>query len=142
MVEQTVVPHGSDSAALLHSLLRSLLRPNGIAHLRRVERHTMVHSLRNGKNIPVRRADHTRRRRDKTIETKIQETIKFIMANKTYQCENCKLRANYEKNPKSLLGRFWRWHINFCPGWKAYFTSQDAETKQALRGKYNFQKYQ
>ena len=35
---------------------------------------------------------------------------------KSYPCENCKLRANYEKNPKSLMGRFWRWHINFCPG--------------------------
>ena len=39
-------------------------------------------------------------------------------------------------------GRFWRFHINFCPGWKAYFTHQDEETKAALRQKYNFQKYQ
>ena len=27
-----------------------------------------------------------------------------------YPCENCKLRAQYDKNPKSLVGRFWRWH--------------------------------
>ncbi|MCQ2287935.1 MAG: hypothetical protein MJZ74_02450 [Muribaculaceae bacterium] len=60
------------------------------------------------------------------------------MANKTYQCENCKLRAKYDNNPKSLAGRFWRWHINFCPGWKAYFTSLDDENKEALRVKYNF----
>ena len=26
-----------------------------------------------------------------------------------YPCENCKLRAAYDKNPKSLVGRFWRW---------------------------------
>ena len=32
-----------------------------------------------------------------------------------YPCENCKLRAAYDKNPKSLIGRFWRWQINFCP---------------------------
>ena len=25
-----------------------------------------------------------------------------------YPCENCKLRAAYDKNPKSLIGRFWR----------------------------------
>ena len=54
-----------------------------------------------------------------------------------HQCENCKLRANY-----SLMGRFWRWHINFCPGWKAYFTSLPAEEQQALREKYQFKKYQ
>ena len=59
-----------------------------------------------------------------------------------YPCENCKLRAQFEKNPKSLVGRFWRWHINFCPGWKAYFTHQDEKTKAELRGQYNFHKYQ
>lgn len=37
------------------------------------------------------------------------------------KCSNCSLRAKYEKNPKSFMGKFWRWHINFCPGWKAYF---------------------
>ena len=47
----------------------------------------------------------------------------------------------YDKNPKSLMGRFWRWHINFCPGWKNYFTHQDDETKATLRQKYNFKKY-
>jgi hypothetical protein len=62
-----------------------------------------------------------------------------IMAN--YPCENCKFRAHYDKNPKSLLGRFWRWHINFCPGWKAYFTHQDEVTQAEIRGKYDFHKY-
>ena len=57
------------------------------------------------------------------------------------KCENCKLRVNYEKNPKSFLGRFWRWHINFCPGWKGYFTSLSDEQKAELRAKYNFKKY-
>ena len=40
-----------------------------------------------------------------------------------YPCENCKLRAAYDKNPKSLIGRFWRWQINFCPSWRGYFKS-------------------
>ena len=59
------------------------------------------------------------------------------MATKNSQCENCKLRANYDKNPKSFMGRFWRWHIKFCPGWKAYLKSLDAETQQTLHEKYN-----
>ncbi|MBQ8056248.1 MAG: hypothetical protein IJ270_05495 [Paludibacteraceae bacterium] len=57
-------------------------------------------------------------------------------------CENCKFRAYYDKKPKSVLGRFWRWHINFSPGWKAYFTSLPAEKQEELRDKYQFDKYQ
>ena len=60
----------------------------------------------------------------------------------SYPCENCKFRAHYDRNPKSALGRFWRWHINFCPGFNAFFTHQDEETKAALRARYNFKKYQ
>ena len=52
-------------------------------------------------------------------------------------CANCKLRAQYDKNPKSLIGRIWRFHINFCPGWKAYFTNLSEEKKAELREKYN-----
>ena len=58
-----------------------------------------------------------------------------------YPCANCKLRAHYDKNPKSLMGRFWRWHINFCPGFRGYFTSRDEQTKAQIREKYNFEKY-
>lgn len=58
-----------------------------------------------------------------------------------YPCETCKLRAQYDKNNKSLIGRFWRWHINFCPGWKNYFTNQPEEKKSELREKYDFKKY-
>ena len=64
------------------------------------------------------------------------------MAQQSYPCENCKFRAHYDKDPKSFLGRLWRWPINFCPGWKAYFTNQDEAVKTELREKYNFQKYQ
>jgi len=64
------------------------------------------------------------------------------MEEQKFPCETCPMRAKYDKNPKSLAGRFWRWHINFCPGWKAYFTSRGDEEKAALREKYHFQKYQ
>lgn len=56
-------------------------------------------------------------------------------------CENCSMRAKYENNPQSLVGRFWRWHINFCPGWKSYFTSLSGDEQQKLRDRYNFKKY-
>jgi len=52
-------------------------------------------------------------------------------------CDNCKLRAKYDNNPKSLLGRFWRWHINWCPGWKSYMQSVNQEKKADLTEKYN-----
>lgn len=56
-------------------------------------------------------------------------------------CSECSLRAKYDKNRKSLSGRFWRWHINFCPGWKAYFKSLSPEEQAELRKEYNFKKY-
>lgn len=56
-------------------------------------------------------------------------------------CENCKLRAKYDARPKSLLGRFWRWHINWCPGWKGYITSLPDEERTALVDKYDLAKY-
>lgn len=56
-------------------------------------------------------------------------------------CTNCPMRAKYDKDPKSLVGRFWRWHINFCPGWKAYFTSLSKEEQKGLRDQYKFTKY-
>lgn len=52
------------------------------------------------------------------------------------------MRAKFDKNPKSFAGRFWRWHINFCPGWKAYLMSLPADEQEAVRNKYHFTKYQ
>lgn len=57
-------------------------------------------------------------------------------------CANCGWRAKYDENPKSVLGRLWRWHINFCPGWKGYFTSLSEAEKEQLATKYDFRKYQ
>ncbi len=57
-------------------------------------------------------------------------------------CKNCSLRKKYEENQRSLVGRFWRWHINFCPGWKNYYLSLSEEEQSELSNKYNFKKYQ
>ncbi len=43
-------------------------------------------------------------------------------ATKAPRCADCPLRKKAEATPKSLLGRFWYWHIKWCPGWKAYQT--------------------
>ena len=58
-----------------------------------------------------------------------------------YKCISCPMREKFEKNPKSFLGKLWRWHINFCPGWKAYFQSLPQATQEVLREEYNFTKY-
>ena len=58
------------------------------------------------------------------------------------KCSDCTLRAKYDNKPKSIAGRFWRWHINFCPGWKIYFKSLPANEKTEIAAKYNFKKYQ
>ena len=57
-------------------------------------------------------------------------------------CETCKLRSKYDTNPKSFLGRIWRWHTNWCPGWKSYITSLAEEDRKKLAGKYDMKKYQ
>ena len=51
---------------------------------------------------------------------------------KQYNCENCKLRQKCDANPKSIAGRFWKWHIKFCPGWKSYLISKTPEEREAL----------
>ena len=57
------------------------------------------------------------------------------------QCENCKLRAKYDAKPRSLLGRLWKWHISFCPGWKGYIRAQNDESRAMLFERYGTIKY-
>jgi hypothetical protein len=58
------------------------------------------------------------------------------------KCSNCALRTKYDNKPNSIAGRFWRWHINFCPGWRKYFTSLTPEEKSKIAAQYSFSKYQ
>ena len=55
-------------------------------------------------------------------------------------CGNCAFRAKYDNNPKSLLGRLWKFHIKFCPGWKAYLKSVSDEKREELFQKYGRRK--
>lgn len=52
------------------------------------------------------------------------------------RCEKCSLRARYDKNPRSILGRMWKWHIGWCPGWKRYIKSLPDEKRKKLTEQY------
>lgn len=52
-------------------------------------------------------------------------------------CANCKIRAQYDKNPKSVIGRLWHFHTKFCPGFKKYFESLSPEEQEEMRKRYN-----
>lgn len=64
---------------------------------------------------------------------------RIIMNEKPKQkpCETCSMRAKYDTNPGSFVGRFWRWHIKFCPGWRGYMKSLDEESCGKIKEKYN-----
>ncbi|WP_319501002.1 hypothetical protein [uncultured Draconibacterium sp.] len=51
-------------------------------------------------------------------------------------CADCTLRAKYDEKPKSFAGRFWRWHINWCPGWKGYMKSLDEAERAEIKQQY------
>ena len=57
-----------------------------------------------------------------------------------HSCSNCALRAKHDRAPKSLLGRLWRWHIRFCPGWKRYLKSLSPEERSEIQEKYDLPK--
>jgi len=57
------------------------------------------------------------------------------------KCKNCGFRAKYDANPKSILGRFWLWHANWCPGWKSYITSMPDDKRIMLAEQYEMEKY-
>lgn len=56
---------------------------------------------------------------------------------KKHNCKHCKFRAKYDNNPQSLLGKIWRWHIGWCPGWKGYYNSLPNDEKQQVAKKYS-----
>lgn len=58
-----------------------------------------------------------------------------------HNCETCKFRAKHDKRPNSLMGRLWRWHAGWCPGWRKYITSLPDQDRIALANKYNMEKY-
>jgi hypothetical protein len=56
-------------------------------------------------------------------------------------CATCKFREKYDRNPKSFLGRLWRWHAGWCPGFKSYMLSLTGAERRNLAEAYNLAKY-
>jgi hypothetical protein len=56
-------------------------------------------------------------------------------------CETCAFRARYDNKSKSFLRRLWRWHANWCPGWKEYMNSLEKEKRQKIATQYGMKKY-
>lgn len=56
-------------------------------------------------------------------------------------CGQCRFRAKYDNNPDSLLGRIWKWHTTWCPGWKRYMNSLPEDERTRLARKYGMKKY-
>ncbi len=54
-----------------------------------------------------------------------------------HNCKECAFRKKHDNKPKSFLGRVWRWHINWCPGWKKYYNSLDEDQRNETAVKYN-----
>jgi hypothetical protein len=58
----------------------------------------------------------------------------------TKTCADCSMREKYDRKSKSFAGRFWRWHIGFCPGWKKYFNSLSGTERYEISVKYHLKK--
>lgn len=59
------------------------------------------------------------------------------MSIKEHKCSNCPNRKKYVQNPKLIVGRLWRWHIKFCPGWKSYMASLNDAERNEIKKIYN-----
>ncbi|PIP47150.1 MAG: hypothetical protein COZ70_11920 [Deltaproteobacteria bacterium CG_4_8_14_3_um_filter_51_11] len=53
-----------------------------------------------------------------------------------HRCTGCPLRKRHDKNPGSVLGRLWRWHTRWCPGWKGYLKSLPEAERRLIKDRY------
>lgn len=55
---------------------------------------------------------------------------------KESKCANCSMKERYDKKPHSLISKIWKWHLGWCPGWKAYLTSLPENERNEVIKKY------
>jgi hypothetical protein len=60
---------------------------------------------------------------------------------KKSNCDTCAWRRRYDEFPRSILGRIWRWHANWCPGWKSHMASLPENERKELATRYGQDKY-
>ena len=53
-----------------------------------------------------------------------------------HRCADCGFRKKYDDNPRSFVGRLWRWHAGWCPGWKKYVDGLTEDERETLRERY------
>lgn len=58
-----------------------------------------------------------------------------------HNCAHCVFRKKHDASPQSFLGRLWRWHAGWCPGWKAYMASLDQAKRHTLAKRYGMDRY-
>ena len=56
-------------------------------------------------------------------------------------CADCDFRHKYDEAPRSILGRLWRWHTNWCPGWKAYMRELPTDERRRIADLYGMERY-
>jgi hypothetical protein len=56
-------------------------------------------------------------------------------------CSTCRFRKKYDGNPQSILGRLWRWHTNWCPGWNRYMKTLSEKERKTIAEKYDMPKF-
>jgi hypothetical protein len=55
---------------------------------------------------------------------------------KESRCAKCSMKSHYDKNPKSIISKIWKWHLTWCTGWKSYLRSLPANEKDEIIKKY------
>jgi len=55
-------------------------------------------------------------------------------------CEACPMRTRYDANPRSLLGRMWRWHAGWCPGFRQYLSTLPAHERTTLIARFGLER--
>lgn len=56
------------------------------------------------------------------------------------KCADCTFRARYDRNPRSFLGRLWKWHTGWCPGFASYLDSLPDEERKAIIDRYSLKR--
>ena len=58
-----------------------------------------------------------------------------------HNCKTCNFRAKYDNKPESILGRLWKWHTGWCPGWRRYMKSLPDAERIVIADQYKMEKF-
>ena len=56
-------------------------------------------------------------------------------------CADCGFRKKYDDNPRSFLGKVWRWHAGWCPGWRKFMESMPEDERREWARRYDMKKW-